>query len=207
MPFNVGKLFAFCHSAIERFARDHSAETFYAFAIDANMLCFNSLERFAETLERYQSRWDLQTRAIESLADLTEEDWRDERFGLDLEEKYCGLDRSNSQAVLAVINKRRSRQRSNGCKYRTPDGIQGLRGNTGDWAYQGFADLEDENGFDDDLYNDHYYEAGEADDGHAPNTAYAVAMTELVDRLRGSDAFKPLILSDDFSVSWVDHDY
>lgn len=207
MAFNVEKLFKFCHSAIARFSREHTTETFYAFAIDANMLCLNSLEQFSETLKQYQDRWDFETRAIESIADLTEEDWRNERFGLSIAEKYCGLDRNNQEAVLAEVNQRRSQRRADGCEVRTPEGIQSLRENTGDWAYQGFADLEKKNGFDDDLYSDHYDEAGGADDGHAPNTAYAIAMTELVDRLRRSDAFNLLRLSNDFEVSWVDHDY
>ena len=55
-------------------------------------------------------------------------------------------------------------------------------------------------GFDRHLYfNVHYYQASE----DAPPTQYAIAMTELAERLRSSDAFKPLQLTDDFTVSWV----
>ncbi len=86
---------------------------------------------------------------------------RDEEFSLNLAEEYSGLDRSDEKAVLQVINEARSRRRSEGCDYHKDEGIKELRDNTGDWAYQGFADMEDENGFDDALYNDHYYEAGE----------------------------------------------
>jgi hypothetical protein len=208
MPFDVDELLAYCRERIARFAHDHSSETFYAFAIDANMLCLNSVEQFAKTLHKYQSRWDRRTRSIIAIADLTDEDLRDEKHRLDLAELCKGLDRSNPDAVLAEINKGRSRDRSKGCEYRTPEGIRGLRENTGDWAYQGFAKMNDEHGFDRDLYyNVHYYEAMDSEDGHAPHTQYAIAMTELVGRLRSSDAFKPLQLTDDFTVSWVDHNY
>ena len=207
MPFDIDKLVAYCQSSVQQFAGDHRDEVFYAFAIDANMLCLNSLEQFAQTLHEYQSRWDRQTREIKAITDMTEEDWREEEFSLELARKYSGLDRNDDQAVLDVINEDRSRRRMEGCEYRSDAGIRSLRDNTGDWAYQGFADMDDEDGFDSDQYNDHYIEAGEADDGHAPHTAYAVAMTELVNRLRSSDIFEPLKLSDDFTISWVDHNY
>ena len=207
MPFDVEKMLALCESKIKEFARQHAGERFYAFAIDASMLCFNSIERFEESLREYQVRWDRQTRVIESMSELTEEDQRDEKFGLDLAEKYQGLDRSDERACLKIINEKRESRRSEGCKYRTEDGIRSLRDNTGDWTYQGFADLDDGPGFDDELYQDHYDEAMGSDDGHAPHTEYAIAMTELVARLQRSDAFKTLKLTEDFSVSWVDHSY
>ncbi|MCB9920534.1 MAG: hypothetical protein H6822_00040 [Planctomycetaceae bacterium] len=207
MSFDVDRLLEHCRTSIERFAREHPNETFYAFAIDADMLCLNSLEQFAQTLHAYQSNWDRQTRRIDNISDLTEEDLRDEEFGLKIEAECCGLDRTDDQAVLAVINENRARQRAEGCEYRTDEGVRELRDNTGDWAYQGFADLTDDNGFDSELYSDHYYEAGESDDGHAPNTEYAIAMTELTVRLKQSEAFNPLKRTTDFTVSWVDHSY
>ncbi|MCB9938472.1 MAG: hypothetical protein H6823_09540 [Planctomycetaceae bacterium] len=207
MPFDIDKLFAHCKAQIRQFAREHTGERFYAFAIDADMLCLNSDEEFTRTLNEYQSRWDRQTRTIDSLGDMTEEDMRDEEFGLGLAEKYSGLDRSDEKAVLEVINERRADRRSEGCKYRTEEAVKELRANTGDWAYQGFADMEDDNGFDSELYNDHYYAAMDSDDGHTSHTEYALAMTELVDRLRLSDAFDNLKRTDDFVVSWVDHSY
>jgi|GEM_PF-2925272 len=207
MAFDIDKLFVDCKAKIQFFAREHTDETFYAFAIDADMLCLNSNEEFVRLLNQYQLRWEHQTRNIESLADMTEEDMRDEKFGLDLAEQCSGLDRTDAKAVLQVINERRSRRRSEGCDYYKEEEINELRDNTGDWAYQGFANIEDENGFDSDLYNDHYYAAMKSDDGHAPHTKYAIAMTELVDRLQRSDAFDSLKRTDDFSVTWVDHSY
>jgi hypothetical protein len=79
--------------------------------------------------------------------------------------------------------------------------------NTGDWAYQGFADLTEEHGFDAELYNDHYYAAMETDDGHAPNTEYAKTMTSLVEKLKEVKAFELLNVTDDFTATWVDHSY
>lgn len=207
MGFDIDRLFVNCKAKIEQFAREHLDETFYAFAIDANMLCLNSTEQFARTLDEYQRRWERQTRNIQSVADMTEEDRHNEEFGLKLAEKYCGLDRLDEVAVLQVINENRSRRRSEGCEYHKKEGITDLRDNTGDWAYQGFAVMEDENGFDDDLYDDHYHAAMDSDDGHAPHTEYAIAMTQLVHRLRCSDAFTVLKRADDFVVTWVDHSY
>jgi hypothetical protein len=207
MPFNVDELFDYCRQRIECFAREHSSETFYAFAIDSEMLCLNSLEQFARTLKEYQEKWDRRTRPIENIAEMTADDIREEKFLLEMHEKYIRLDRRDDQAVLAVINEKRSRMREEGCWCRSPEGIRELRENTGDWAYQGFATMQDEDGFDYELYQDHYDEAMDSDDGHAPHTAYATAMTELVGRLRNSDAFKSLKLSPDFTVSWVDHNY
>ena len=156
MPYDVEKLVNYCEAAINAFARKHDNETFYAFAVDADMLCLNSLEQFAVTLKDYQDRWDRRTRAIDSPNDMTEEDWHEEKFLLGLEERHCGLDRSDKHACVAAINKSRERRRQEGCEYRTPAGILELQMNTGDWAYQGFADLREEHGFDSGLYSDHY---------------------------------------------------
>ena len=51
-----------------------------------------------------------------------------------------------------------------------------LKMNTGDWAYQSFAELSEENGFDDELYQKHYDKAAMSEDGRAPRTQYANAM-------------------------------
>lgn len=66
MSFDVDKLIEYCEAALEAFAKDHQDETFYAFAIDADMLCLNSLEQFEITLKEYQDRWDRRTRPIGS---------------------------------------------------------------------------------------------------------------------------------------------
>lgn len=207
MPFDVEKLVINCEAAIDAFAGKHREEHFYAFAIDASMLCLNSIERFESTLKRYQDRWERQTRWVSSPADMTELDWRDEDFLLGLEERHGGLDRSNKEACVAIINESRERRRREGCEYLTEAGILALKMNTGDWDYQGFADLSAEHGFDSGQYDEHYYAAMESDDGHASSTAYAKAMTLLVELLKQRNAFESLAVTTDFWASWVDHSY
>lgn len=149
--FDIDQLFTVVETAIRDFAAEHSGETFYAFAIDADMLCVNSNEAFAASLAKYQA------------------DYPD--------------------------------------KYQDPENIEDLKYNTGDWHYQGFFDLEDEHGFDEDAYSDHYDEAGASDGGTAPHTPYAKAMSALILRLQDSDVFAPLTCTEDFRISWVDHSY
>jgi hypothetical protein len=207
MAFVVNKLAAHCITFIRDFAKAHADETFYAFAIDASMICLSSVEKFEEILKKYQDRWLRETRPISSMAEMTEKDHEAEKFGLDSAERYLGLDRKDDDACLAIINENRTRMRAKGCVWFTEDGIQSLKFNTGDWAYQGFADLKEEHGFDHELYDDHYNDAMDAEDGHAPQTEYAIAMTDLVTRLKESDAFAPLKTTSDFIITWVDHDY
>lgn len=149
--FNVPELTKAAVAAIEAFAGEHSGETFYAFAVDADMLCFNSIEQFEKTLALYQ------------------QDYPD--------------------------------------FYASARDIRGLRENTGDWAYQGFFQMDESHGFDGVLYDEHYDEASAANDGRAANTPYASAMDELVASLKQSHAFKSLNLTSDFTVAWVDHNY
>lgn len=207
MAFDIEKMTSFSIAAIKAFAKEHPEETFYAFAVDASILCLNSEECAAATLKRYQDDWDRTTRELRSTDEMTEEDHQIEKFSVDLAEKYNGLDRNNAMACLAVINKNRALRRDKGCDYRTLDGIRRLRENTGDWEYQGFADLEEEHGFDHDLYSQHYDAAAESDDGHAPETEYAKAMTALIEALTAANAFTCLRTTPDFKATWVDHDY
>jgi len=207
MSFDVKQLTEFAVEAIKEFAEEHQNETFYGFAVDASMLCLNSEECAADTLKEYRDNWDRQTRHLDSMEEMTDADHRDEEFLLGFAERHEDLDRKDEQACLKVINESRERSRRKGCKYRTDEGIRDLRNNTGDWAYQGFVDLDEDNGFDHELYDDHYYEAGESEDGHAPNSEYAKAMTALVEQLIQRDAFAPLKRADDFTARWVDHDY
>ena len=185
MAFDLKKLAEHCAKSVKDFAKDHDDETFYAFAIDASMFCLNSVDQFEKTLKKYQDRWTRKSRAIASMSDMTAEDHEAEEFGLDLAENHLGLDRTDEGACLKVINEYRTRIREEGCEWFTEDGIKSLKFNTGDWAYQGFVDLEEDHGFDHELYDDHYYDAMDSADGHAPQTKYAKAMTELVARLKG----------------------
>lgn len=207
MAFDIDKLFADCMAKIQQFAAKHPDETFYGFAIDANMLCLNSNERFAQSLKEHQSRWIDHSRIIEALEIQIEERLRNQSLESSFFEKQESLDGPDKKAVWQHFYDHLSKRRSEGNPYMREEEINSLRANPGDWAYRNFAGMEVESGFDDDLYNEHYYAAMESDDGHAPHTEYAIAMTELVDRLRRSDAFETLKRTDDFVVTWVDHDY
>lgn len=57
-PDDVDSIFAAICAEIARFARKHRKETFYAFAFDACLLCFNSEEHFARSLKKYQKDKD-----------------------------------------------------------------------------------------------------------------------------------------------------
>ena len=203
MPFDVEQLAAFCRSAIDRFAAQHAAESFYAFAIDASLLCLNSEEQAAKTLKAYQEWWDRQTRPIHALSEMTDEDRKEEDGFLPLHARRCGLDRSNEHACLAVINERRDRSRKDGCPHRTTEGIRELRMNTGDWAYQGFADMGGVDGFDAGAYADHY-DRGER---RLIRSAYARTMDKLLKRLKRVGAFDRLRLTPDFVAIRVEHNY
>lgn len=52
--FNVKSLSCFAEAKIQEFAKRHTSEVFYAFAIDDGLLCFNSISEFDKTLKKYQ---------------------------------------------------------------------------------------------------------------------------------------------------------
>lgn len=87
--------------------------------------------------------------------------------------------------------------------YQTEEDILGLKLNTGDWAYQGFAELGENEGFDQQAYEDHYY----AEDEEQKTTAYGLAMDRLVAALVERDAFACLKRSPDFFANRVEHAY
>ena len=52
--FDVERLADFAEAEIHRFAAEHQEEAFYAFAIDAQLLCLNSEAQFEKTLAAYR---------------------------------------------------------------------------------------------------------------------------------------------------------
>jgi hypothetical protein len=144
--FNTTRLINCIKKEILSFANEHQNETFYGFAIDANLLCLNSVEKFEEKLQNYQVKWG---------------------------------------------------------GFSTEDAIQDLKNNTGDWAYQGFAQLSDADGFDMNSYNKHYH----ADDEEQKCSDYAKAMNEIINDLRQSNIFSSLKVTSDFFVCRVEHNY
>jgi len=149
--FDISKMTEVATKAILDFSEKHENEVFYAFAIDANLLCLNSVDSFRETLNSFQLRWP------------------DE--------------------------------------FDSPEQIEKLRFDTGDWKYQGFYDLKSEDGFDEEMYEDHYYIAMDSPTFHAPHTDYAIAMNRLLARLQHQDSFSSLKRTLNFTTRWVEHSY
>ncbi len=203
MAFDVHSLVRFSISEIHRFAVGHPNERFYAFAIDANLLCVNSEEAFARTLQQYQNDWDRKARPFEAWSELSPHDISDADYLLETHVEYSGLDKSDKTACLAVINQDRARFRRGGNPYRELENIASLRNNTGDWAYHGFAHMDGAVGFDDEAYSLHY----DLSDEEQSVSAYAKAMDEIVARLIAAGAFDPLRRTPDFYATRVEHTY
>jgi hypothetical protein len=77
-----------------------------------------------------------------------------------------------------------------------------LKRNTGDWEYQGFADLQKSGGFDLKAYEQHYDKPRQSQS----RTPYARAMDKLVKDLIEANAFACLRTTDDFFANRVEHD-
>ncbi|MBV9849111.1 MAG: hypothetical protein JO250_05420 [Armatimonadetes bacterium] len=146
MMFDVEKLTDFAEAEIQRFATTHQDETFYAFCIDAQLLCLNSEEQLEKTLASHQH---------------------------------------------SPANGRNGEQ------------AQDWRDNPARWAYQGFATFDQDNGFDDELYDDHL----DMDEDQRKTSEYARAMDRVLELLAEREAFRFLKTSDDFRAIRVEHDY
>ena len=70
MDFEIETLVDYARDAIESFAAEHPDETFYAFAIDADMLCLNSVEQFEKTLKVYQAKYPKQYHTQKDIEEL-----------------------------------------------------------------------------------------------------------------------------------------
>lgn len=213
MAFNIPLLLDHSIAAIRKFAEEHPDEHFYAFAIDASLLCLNSEEAFTKKLKSYRDRDERRRRMIADMHEVTAEDIED--FAYDL--KCAKLDVGNRdecrefvfkkhQALFPYYSKREP-------SHQSPEHVAALRENTGDWAYQGFATLTEKDGFDDAAYDAHYYHDGgddlddENEDECEEPSEYSVAMTELIERIQTSGALNALKLTDDFYATLVSHNY
>ncbi len=92
MAFDARKLKKFCQAEIRRFAKDHQDEVFYAFAIDAALLCLNSEREYKKTVKQYRERWDYGRRPIDRWDDLSPWDLQDADQILTYAEEDDGLD-------------------------------------------------------------------------------------------------------------------
>jgi hypothetical protein len=212
MPFDVDNVLAFCVHEIRCFAADHQNEVFYAFAIDGRLLCLNSEEEFAKTVKKYQEDWERRTRTIESLEGLSGTDLRDVEMVIGFQDAIRkvspGTKEIDREAALESVNESRAKKRVQGNLYHKPEVIKGLRGGTGDWGYQGFADMNSCVGFDEEAYSKHYNMGFEGcADEDLKTTEYAIAMDEIVNRLVEVGAFHCLKTTSDFYATRVEHDY
>lgn len=156
--FDVNKMYSFSLEAIKQFAKEHRDENFYAFTIDASMLCLNSVEQFEKTLKEYQERYPK--------------------------------------------------------SYTDADCINELKYNSGDWEYQGFAEMSEQDGFNDFLYSEHYHLSFEQPKPTEAETAelflqtpYHKAMQELLTLLENSGVFDLLNKTADFRTFLSEHNY
>ena len=199
MTFNIEKLFNFCVEEINNFAKNHQNELFYAFAIDASLLCLNSEEEFSVSLKRYRDEWEYDNRSISTWEELS----GDDLSLLRMRAEYLVLDLEDHNACLSIINQDRSENRLEGNPYHKDDEIISLRESTGDWRYQGFGRMTESVGFDEDAYSLHY---GLSDEKQK-TSMYGKAMDKLLKRLVTANAFAYLRLSPDFSAIRVEHNY
>lgn len=87
--------------------------------------------------------------------------------------------------------------------YDTDELITDLKENTGDWEYQGFAEFDENSGFDMDEYNEHYHE----DEDLQLTSDYAKSMNKVVENLKESGVFELLKKTDAFYVNRIEHNY
>jgi len=188
---------------ISKFAEHHKDENFYGFSIDANLLCLNSEEAAAATLNEYINNWETRYRTFNDWQELTEQDLKDIERTLALAEKYKSLDRSDKKACLNEVNQSRLNLSKGGNPYKNEEQQRDLKENTGDWKYQGFSEMTNEVGFDFDAYNEHY----DLDEKEQLTSSYAIAMNEVIKKLYKSGVFSKLNCTSNFYVNRVEHDY
>jgi hypothetical protein len=204
MAFDIDRLVDFSIREIENFAESHQNELFYGFAIDASLLCLNSEQAAITTLLKYRDEWERDHRSIARWEDLTSRDIDRSESLLESEAEYCGLDLTDKDASLTVINKNRARERARGNPYYDNKDIYSLRFHTGGWAYQGFSEMNESVGFDKQAYDTHYHLFN---DEKQKTSDYGKAMDELLIRLVDANAFSCLNLSLNFYATRVEHLY
>lgn len=80
--FDIPKMTKVATAAIFEFATSHPHEVFYSFAIDANMLCLNSLQQFEITLAEYRDKFPKHYLSDDDIRELRENtgDWKYQGF-------------------------------------------------------------------------------------------------------------------------------
>lgn len=196
-------MLTFSIQEIEAFANQHQDETFYAFAIDADLLCFNSEERFTVTLEKYRKDWEHNSRHIDCWQDLTEEELKYARIIMKVEGIEGDPSPEQKADYLIGQNEFNKSIRDKGNPYYQEDEISDLKFNTGDWEYQGFSCLETSRGFDVRAYDNHY----DMSPSQQKKSPYGKAMDLLLEDLKNSNTFNRIRKTKDFQIIRVEHNY
>lgn len=206
--FEVNKLLDFTRRAIAEFAKDHAGEVFYAFAIDSGLLCLNSIECFEAGLVEARHRWA--ANFGQAKKDFSDLDPFDQKMILSrIEINRTQREKAKQGGITLSVEQEKQlftdvdgfmawdRTRGSASRFTAPinpydtaDGIEKFRMNTGDWAYRGFVQLDDCEG-----WNGLAYDRGDE--------SYERAMEELLRGLAASSAFACLRVTTDFRCFFV----
>jgi hypothetical protein len=204
MPFKMNSLFQKSVESIRDFSSQHANETFYAFAIDENLLCLNSVEEFEKTLCRYREKDQHDRRALKSWVEVDERDIK--RFDYKFNGNHT-LDRNNLDEVKKFVfeqhNILRELRKDDPPSHQSPGHIALLRASTGDWCYQGFASFSEADGFD---FNAYYkFNDLDGDKKAQARSEYGVAMKSLIQMIEESGILGLLNRTPNFYSTVVSH--
>ncbi len=204
MSFNLNSLLQKSVESIRDFSSQHAHETFYAFAIDENLLCLNSVEEFEKTLYRYREKDQHDRRALKSWVEVDERDIK--RFDY-MFNRNPTLDQNNLEEVKKFVleqhNILRELSKDRPPSHQSPGHIALLRANTGDWCYQSFASFSEEDGFDFKAY--YKYDDLNGDKKAQARSKYGVAMKTLIQMIEESGILGLLKRTPNFYSTVVSH--
>ncbi len=204
MSFNLDSLLQKSVESIREFSSQHEDETFYAFAIDENLLCLNSVEEFQKTLYRYREKDQHDRRALKSWVEVDERDIK--RFDY-MFNRNPTLDQNNPDEVKKFVfeqhNILRELRKDNPPSHQSPGHIALLRASTGDWSYQGFARFSEEDGFDFKAY--YKFDDLNGDTKAQASSKYGVAMKTLIRMIEETGILGLLKRTPNFYATVVSH--
>lgn len=142
---NIEEKYLKCVDYIDKFALDHQDETFYAFAIDAGLLCMNSEEGAQKILNQYSENWEKKSGTLITLNSISSQEVESARFQYDYltskqKTKFENFDHYLDD-YISTYNELAKQNIANGNPYKTERKRLAIRFQTGDWAYQGFSKL------------------------------------------------------------------
>lgn len=134
-----------CVNFIQEFILLHQKETFYAFAIDAGLLCMNSEEGAQKVLNQYIENWEKNSGTLLTFDSINSLEVESARFQYNSLVKH-GRTKIQSfdqylENYISAYNESIEMNIKNGNPYKTEKKRQSIRFQTGDWAYQGFNQM------------------------------------------------------------------